>query len=206
MVTKSPWLSVVIPTVGRDSLRHTLESIYSQPEYKGVEVLVVADTFGGRSPDLQRAQDFVEDGGYTWLEHDAGVHCVGQPQRTFGARSARAPYVWFSQDDNVAAQGSLAAIKQTIAAQDQPRPLFFRFLSPWREPIWRTPYLILGNIDADCLVFPRKIARRVEWGMRYEGDFDAACRAEQLAGGDVAWCEPIISIARPTPKHLWWTA
>ncbi len=44
-----PWLSVVIPTIGRDSLALTLESLRAQAESAGVEVLVVGDTFGGYS-------------------------------------------------------------------------------------------------------------------------------------------------------------
>ena len=204
MSPRSPWLSVVIPTVGRDTLHRTLKSIYAQHESRGVEILVVADTFGGLTPQLQQARSIVDAGGYRWLEHDAGQHCVGQPQRTEGARKARAPYVWFSQDDNISAQGALGAIKAAISVMDKPRPLFFRFLSYWGATIWQTPQLALGNIDADCLVFPRWIAQEVEWGLRYEGDYDAACRASELAAGDVAWCDEVISISRPRPGHLWW--
>ena len=188
----TPWLSVVIPTVGRPGLRLTLESISAQPESEGVEVLVVADTFGGYSSELVRARTIVEYQGYRWCEHDAGRHCVGQPQRTYGARTATAPFVWFSQDDNIAAPDALAAIELAIDKQPRIRPLFFRFLSYWREEIWREPVLRLGNIDADCLVFPRAIAHEVEWGMRYEGDFDAAAarlraRAVAMSAGATRW-------------------
>lgn len=201
---RTPWLSVVIPTVGRDSLRLTLDSIRAQPESEGVEVLVVADTFGGLTPALEQARARVEEYGFTWLEHDAGQHCVGQPQRTYGAKHARAPWVWFSQDDNIAAEDALSAIELAAEAEPHPRPLFFRFLSYWRDTIWRTRVLRLGDIDADCLVFPRAIARNVVWGMRYEGDYDAAYQAAQLSGGDVGWCDEVISIARPAAEHLWW--
>jgi len=197
-----PWLSVVIPTIGRDTLALTLESLGVQPESTGIEVLVVADTFGGYTSDLARARSIVERVGYRWLEYDAGLHCVGQPQRTYGAKSATAPWVWFSQDDNIAAQDSLATIEMAIDVQPRARPLFFRFTSYWRENIWRSPELVLGNIDADCLVFPRHIAQQVEWGLRYEGDFDAAWGALELSGGDVAWVDEIVSIARP--ERLWW--
>ena len=199
-----PWLSVVIPTVGRDTLQMTLDSLSAQPECEGVEVLVVGDTFGGRTPALEQACIRVELAGYTWLEHDAGLHCVGQPQRTFGARMAKAPWVWFSQDDNVAARDSLAAIEAAIDQQVSARPLFFRMRTHWGRDIWRSPDLMLGNIDADCLVFPRAIAKQVEWGLRYEGDYDAATRAVELSGGDVAWVDEIVSIARPQPGQFWW--
>jgi hypothetical protein len=200
----TPWLTVVIPTVGRDSLQMTLDAIAAQPESAGLEVLVVADTFGGRTDQLKQARARVELAGYTWLEHDAGLHCVGQPQRTFGARQAHAPWVWFGQDDNVPAQDSLASIELAIDQQKHPRPLFFRMHTHWGVEIWSTPQLALGNIDADCLVFPRAIAKQVDWGLRYEGDYDAASRAFELTDGDVGWIDQVVSIARPQPGQFWW--
>ena len=200
----NPWLSVVIPTVGRDTLQRTLDALAAQPESEGVEVLVVADTFGGRTAALEQACARVETAGYTWLEHDGGVHCVGQPQRTFGARQARAPWVWFGQDDNVAAQDSLAAIEAAIDAHPHARPLFFRMRTHWGACIWREPQLMLGNIDADCLVFPRAIAQQVEWGLRYEGDYDAAARASAISAGDVGWVDQVVAVARPRPTQYWW--
>jgi hypothetical protein len=95
-------------------------------------------------------------------------------------------------------------MQEAISVLDKPRPMFFRFLAYWGKIIWRTPTLGMGNIDADCLVFPRDIARQVEWGLRYEGDYDAAVSATTLAGGDVAWCDQVISISRPRPDQLWW--
>jgi hypothetical protein len=202
----TPWLSVVIPTCGRSTLELTLTSLRQQPESAGVEVLVVADTFGGYSHQLTNARTLAESEGLstTWLEHDGGTHCFGQPQRTAGMLAAKAPWVWFSQDDNIAARDSLAAIEQAIDVQPRPRPLFFRMRSYWRETIWRSQDLSVGNIDADCLVFPRHIAQRVQWGLRYEGDFDAAAQAFNVSGGDVAWIDAVVSIGRPGGEHLWW--
>jgi hypothetical protein len=199
-----PWLSVVIPTVGRDTLQMTLDALAAQPESEGVEVLVIADTFGGRTPALEQACIRVELAGFTWLEHDAGLHCVGQPQRTFGARQAHAPWVWFGQDDNVATQDALAAIEAAIDQQAHARPLFFRMHTYWGFQVWKQPQLALGNIDADCLVFPRHIAKEVEWGLRYEGDYDAAWRASALSDGDVGWIDEVVSVARPQPGQFWW--
>jgi hypothetical protein len=200
-----PWLSVVIPTVGRETLLRTLTSLDAQPESAGLEVLVVADTFGGMTPALEASKTAVQATRHHWLEYDAGYHMFGQQQRTYGSHLAQAPYVWFSQDDNIAAEDSLATIEMAIDAQRKTRPLFFRFRSYWGEEIWREPVLRIGNIDADCLVFPREIAHRVIWGTRYEGDFDAASAAYHIAGGDVTWVDEVVSISRPEPTDCWWT-
>jgi len=201
----TPWLSVVIPTVGRETLERTIESLDAQPESAGLEVLVVADTFGGMTPALERAREKMQSTRHHWLEHDAGYHMFGQQQRTYGSHVASAPYIWFSQDDNIAARDSLATIELAIDSLRKPRPLFFRFRSYWGEEIWREPVLRLGNIDADCLVFPRRIARTVRWGLRYEGDFDAAREAFELADGDVVWVDEVVSISRPSAEDYWWS-
>ena len=200
----TPWLSVVIPTVGRETLALTLRSLRAQPESAGLEVLVIGDTHGGHTTLLEQARERVHASGFDWLEHDAGRHCVGQPQRTYGAKQATAPWVWFAQDDNIATRDSLAAIETAIDAQPRARPLFFRIRSYWGETIWRSQQLTLGNIDADCLVLPRHLAQRIEWGLRYEGDFDAAAQAFAFSGSDVAWIDEMVSLARPEQEDLWW--
>jgi len=200
----TPWLSVVIPTIGRQTLEDTLTSLRVQPESDGIQVLVVADTHGAVNAQLDYSRKRVADLGLEWLELDAGMNCVGQPQRSFGAKAAAAPWVWFSQDDNIAAEKSLAIIKRAIEQQAYPRPMFFQMRTYWGAVIWQTPVLVQGNIDADCLLFPRDIAHQVEWGLRYEGDLDAAVRAFNLTGGDVAWVDELVSVGRPEAEQLWW--
>lgn len=204
----TPALSVVIPTIGRSTLSRLLDSLDAQPQAELLEVVVVADTHGGVTPDLEQARLHVleerDARRYVWREYDAGMHCWGHPQRMLGGRCARAPWVWYSQDDNIAAQGALEDIFRAIARQRFVRPLFFRWLSGWREVIWRDHHLILGNIDADCLVLPRRIAERVQWGLRYEGDFDAAIDVMRLADEVVEWQDHVISISNPDAEHCWW--
>jgi len=205
----SAWLSVVIPTAAQrhDGLMRTLDSIRWQPHFQGVEVLVVADTHGLQDRlNLDILRDQVEGyrGQYRWFEHDAGLHCYGQPQRTFGAQQAAGEWVAFSQDDNILAAGALSAVWMSVSTSPRKRPLFFKVLTPWRGEVWAERELRLGNIDADCLVLPRELAREITWGLRYEGDFDAAVAAMQRTSGDVGWCEERIAIARPEAGDVWW--
>jgi hypothetical protein len=203
-----PWLSVVLPTAARRhaDLHRTLRSITEQLD-PSVEVVLVADTHG--ATDRQRfdvLRDEVESLGLAvrWLEHDGGVNCYGQPQRSFGARQAHGEWVAFSQDDNILAEHAFRKIWMALCQEPHKRPLFFRAITPWRDFVWRTPQLVIANIDADCLVFPRAIAQQVTWGLRYEGDFDAAVHAAQLAEGDIGWRDETIAIARPDQEHVWW--
>jgi len=204
-----PWLSIVLPTSARRhaELFRTLASIQQQKQLD-VEVLVVADVHGATDRarfDLLREEIAGLRTGVQWLEHDGGVNCYGQPQRSFGSRQAKGEWVAFSQDDNILARGAVNTIWLALCQERKKRPLFFRVLTPWREQVWRTPQLVLSNIDADCLVLPRDIAQRVTWGLRYEGDFDAAVEASKLARGDVGWRDEEIAIARPEQEHIWWS-
>jgi hypothetical protein len=205
----SPWLSIVIPTAGQQhaGLKRTLDSIRYQPATGDVEVLVVADTHALPGGIFDRLRDEVADAyvGQRWLEHDGGIHCYGQPQRSFGARQARGEWVAFSQDDNILAEDALSAIWTALVQEPRERPLFFRMQTYWRETVWRAPSLQMGNIDADCLVLPQHVASEITWGLRYEGDFDAAVAVMQRADGDVGWREEMIAIARPDQEHVWWS-
>jgi hypothetical protein len=185
----------------------TLESIRHQNRGEQVEVLVVADTHG--AADHQRFEELHDEidnfaFGVKWLEHDGGTNCYGHPQRSFGARQASGEWVAFSQDDNILAEGALDTIWLALCQEPHKRPLFFRVITPWRDFVWKTPQLVIANIDADCLVLPRDLAQQVVWGLRYEGDFDAACAAAQLADGDIGWRDETIAIARPDQEHVWW--
>lgn len=208
-MSQQPWLSIIIPTVGRAELAQTLDSIDAQPEQllEGVEVLVVGDTHGGTSPQLEQAHDQLATGRplgrYRYLEHDGGQHCYGHPQRTYGAGVARGDWVWFGQDDNVASAEALRAIRAATRAPAAPSLCVFRTLCYWREIVWREPRLALGNVDADCLVMRREVAAAVRWGLRYEGDYDAAVEAAGLSGS-ISWHDDVVSIARPEQGHRWW--
>jgi hypothetical protein len=205
-----PWLSIVIPTVGRSSLADTLDAIDHQPAelLKGVEVLVVGDTHSGMTAGLHQAREHIETERagerYTFLEHDGGQHVVGQPQRTYGAHNASGEWVAFGQDDNILTPAALSAIATATRSQVS-ELIICRWLAPWRETIWRWPELALGNLDADGLVLSRRLAQQVTWGLRYEGDYDAAQQAWALIDrAEINWVSTIVSVARPAQEHRWW--
>lgn len=208
---RRPWLSIIIPSVGRAELVQTLDAIDAQPAdlLDDIEVLVVGDTYGGRTPQLELAEDHVITeralGRYRYLEHDGGQHCYGHPQRTYGASVARGEWVWFGQDDNVASAGALLAIHAATRAKAAPSLCVFRTLCYWGQVVWREPRLEMGNVDADCLVMRREVAAAVRWGLRYEGDYDAAVEAAGLSE-TVGWHEDLVSIARPEQEHRWWAS
>lgn len=203
----TPWLTLVIPTMGRPELKRTLSSIDHQTHADGVEVLVVADTFeGAGSQALATARTTTAEHGshFRWLEYDGGQHCVGQPQRQFGMEQAAAPWIAFGADDNILTNGALAAIWLAITELPEQQPLLFKVRTWQAGIVWRTPGVVAHtNVDADCIVVPNVPERLGRWGMRYEADFDFALETTRK-WGKATFAEDLISLARPTEKECWW--
>jgi hypothetical protein len=202
----TPWLSIVIPTMGRPELARTFDSIAAQHDPSAVQVLVVGDTHGGHTPDLERARLQTLRRGYHWLEHDGGQHIVGQPQRQYGMQHAAGQWVAFSADDNIQTQGALAEIWQVVAGLPRPMPIVFRVRTWQAGVVWQRERkeLLLGNIDADCLVVPNVPEKLGRWENVYVGDFEFAKQTIQLWDHQVCWADALIGLARPGEDELWW--
>ena len=201
-----PWLSLIIPTMGRAELRQTFDSIDHQRASDAVEVLVVADTFGGMTDDLEAARVMTNTRGsrYFWLEHDGGEHCVGQPQRQYGMERASAPWIAFSADDNILTPTALSEIWMAIAGLSEPMPILFKVRTWQAGVVWKAEnFIVQGNLDADCMVVPNVPDKLGHWTNFYEGDFFFARETARL-WGRAAWRPDLISLARPRPEECWW--
>ena len=183
-----PWLSIVVPTIGRPSLARFMESASGH----GVEIVLVADTHGDEyTADNDRSRALFKDKA-TWIDYDAGYHAWGHPQRNEGMRHATGEWMMFSQDDNVLVSGALQAIRTAIRQQPYPRPLLFQVDTRSAGVVWKEPYLIERNIDADCIVVPNDSARLGVWTDRFEGDYDFIKKTCDL-WLDFVFCRRLIS-------------
>lgn len=202
-----PWLSVVIPTIGRSTLPRLLDSLDQQDRSDDVEVLVVADTHSGLSGDLIQARDHVledrDDQRYVWLEHDGGTHAWGHPQRTLGMHQAQGSWIAFSQDDNLMTQTALSDMRRWLGQLRWPQPVLFRVRTWQAGLVWRTPDAVaLANVDADCVVVPNNPDRFGTWELVYEGDLHFI-RGTVHNWGAVAWSPAVIALGRPQPVEDW---
>jgi len=202
----TPWLTIVVPTIGRPELSRTLDSIDKQHDVSAVQVLVVADTFGGRTQELEKARVSVFQRGprYRWLEHDGGQHMVGQPQRQYGMEHAAGQWIAFTADDNILEKGALAAIWHEVAALPHAMPMLFKVRTWQAGVVWQRRELLLGNIDADCMVVPNIPEKLGKWHNVYAGDFHFAEDTATLWGYELHWADAQISLARPGETELWW--
>ena len=199
----TPWLSVICPTIGRDTLARTLRSVRRQAPPAAVEVLVVGDTHAGTWAEaLTPVPLLCAQYGARYLPHDGGAHCVGHPQREYGATQARGRWLLWTQDDSILLPGAVAAIQ--TAVQDGPRgPYLFRAHTWQVGTIWVDRALRLTNVDADMLCSPNEPARLGAWAREYAGDFAMIRDTVALWGGEAQWHETVISHGRPKLGDDW---
>jgi hypothetical protein len=199
----TPWLTVICPTIGRDTLGRTLRSIRAQAPPEAVEILVVGDTHGATfAEDLRRVPTVCANWDACYLEHDGGLHAWGHPQRTYAQTLAGGRWLWWLQDDDIAAAGAVATIREAIGLQSAPLPCLFQTRTWQAGVVWKSHDLRLGNIDADGLLAPNDPARLAPWPPEYNGDFTMIAETVERWGG-LWWNQGVIAIGHPKVRDLW---
>lgn len=160
-----PRLSIIIPTIGRETLARTLASIAQQKLIAGDEVLVVGD-----GPQPAAAAIFAASclpGRYL---DGPEIHDWGGSQRTAGMRRARGDLLLFMDDDDVYLPGAFERVR---AEADRAALNIFRMERPKDSlPIGRR--MVRGNVSTQMLCVPNRAEWLGQWSARYEGDFDFA--------------------------------
>lgn len=152
-------LSVITPTLGRASLRGALDSLVAQLDPED-EAIVVGDGPQPAAHAITRAYD-----GRVRYEETPATRAWGYHQRNFGVEMAKGDFLWFIDDDDIAAPDAIQAIK---LKSEKDRPNFFRMR--FRESgkyVWKTPELKLGNVGTPNFVFPNDPAKLGEWHSRH---------------------------------------
>ncbi len=214
-----PLLSVIVPTIGRPSLERAVNSLLRQGEWMPYEVVLVGDTHApqGGPPtyaaDLPRARDLADryPTHVRYVEHDGGMHMVGQPQRNYGATVARGEYLAYLADDDVYVRGAFQTIARAIRPRvidhpDDLRVFLFRWIAPWKGVLWEQAGIIAqDHIDAECIVCPNVPEKLGRWGMRYAGDYDFIAETVERWGGPgrVIWQPEVIAQAQPSEAEDW---
>lgn len=194
---RAPLFSVVVPTLGRESLPKTLRSITEQDIL--AEILVVADTFE-MGKDLRAAiAGEAARWGARYLEVDAGHHDWGSPQLQRGYAEATGRYILNEGDDDIFEPLAFETIRRAIVEVGEDVPMMFRTVlhpSPVRgntQPVvlWHHPTLTNRNITGQCLLLPNDQSKIGRWDILV--DFGFITSTIELWGGKVAWRTEIIS-------------
>jgi glycosyltransferase involved in cell wall biosynthesis len=184
----TPRLSVIVATVGRDTLRRALQSAANQPLLAGDEVIVVGDG----EPITRAAAEF----GFRHLHCPAGGD-FGYSERQYAMPFATGTHLLFLDDDDCYTPGAFAAIRRAIEANPG-RPIMFRMVAPWGQTLWVDPTLRVANHGGAQFVVPNDPLRLGRWGTRYEGDFDFCISTlAHYADGALVWDDTVIYVCRP---------
>jgi len=198
----TPTLTICIPTIGRPSLRHTLDSIKRQKLVPGDRVVVVFDSHGhGHNYDLQ---ELVEGYGkpFEYHEHDGGTHFYGNPQFNYGMSLAGSGYFCGLGDDDIYVDGALERLRKALRPG---RVTLCQFYSPpfntpsgaRRFVLWDTPTLRVAHISGCCMVAPVEALVPVSAEQRIEVDYDWIVDVIAKSGQKPLWFKGCLIIARP---------
>lgn len=188
-------ITVLVPTIGRDSLWACLFSVAGQLE-AGDAVVVVSD---GRSDDVRA---LVRHFSYNYPRPDwtyAGIDqqgIWGHPAANYALSNNMVPtsHVWRLDDDDIAAPGVMPAMRAFL---DRPWTVFrmkFGEGHPANGLVcWRQEELRFGDVGTPMILAQAGNAR---FGLRYEGDWDyAQDLLEEF--GEPTWNDQIVALIRP---------
>ncbi len=158
--------SVIIATIGRPSLRHTLQSIGLATWMDGDEVLVIGD--GPRPEARHIVAGFMTRLPVSYAEHAREGSMAGAAQRNFGMWMAQGTHLLFIDDDDRYTLGALDFIRDHVkeAPDDvhvhkmRARGKRFSFTTLWQEQ-----RVFLGNIGTPMFCVPNVPEKVGRWPM-----------------------------------------
>ena len=149
----SPRLSIIIPTIGRQSIHGTLASIYNQIQ-PGDEVIVVGD---GHRPLSEKAASYL---GFSYLSTKA-TNEWGHAQRNLGMTVAKGDYLAFMDDDDYYLPGAFKAMRKAIL--EYPGKLFLFKIEDGPRTIWENETIRFSNISTQMFVIPNRPEKCGKW-------------------------------------------
>ena len=191
----TPSLSVIVPTINRESLVRTLVSVRDNGLHDSDEVIVVVD--GDRTEFAERC---VTESGIT-----ATVVCTGdrsndwgRTARELGQSLASRDYLLWMDDDDIYADNALLIVRRE--ASDNPGAMFVFQMRDIDGALIRStqhPKIVVTEVSTQMFVCPRS-ATLGSWGSSHEGDFEFIHSTISLNPlKSVHYPHEVICIARP---------
>ncbi len=180
-------LSIVIPTLGRDTLERTLDSCADADE-----VIVVLDMAGGETVIPCQTPSNVR----TVAGH-FGVR-GGHAGRAHGVQYATGTHLAFMDDDDMYAPGAIDVMRDAACEL----PVIFRIDHYLHGVLWRTRDISFGNVSTQMYLVPNQPSLfgawtpiRPDWP---QPGGDCTFIQETVANfGGVEWREEIVAVLRP---------
>lgn len=179
-------LTVITPTVARDSLRATLASIAPQLRL-GDEHIVIGD---GPQPDAAAmCSEFVVS-----YRDGPQSHSWGTAQRDYAISIARGDWLLFCDDDDVFTPDALDTVRRVVTDNPTTPHIFRMQRSLYHDVLWTDQDVRMGNVGTPMIVTPRydEMPRWVDEWHAYTADHRFAKALTDAHG--VVWREEVICL------------
>jgi hypothetical protein len=194
-----PTICVITPTIGRPTLRQTLESGAADLG-PGDLWIVLGDGPQPEALEICKKIDF--NCKPAFLESVAPLGDYGNSLRDQAMSIATQDYFIFLDDDDIFVPGAISIIKREIA-EHYPRPIMFRMMNGNGEFLWRTREVTPGNVGGSMFCCPNTPGRLGTWanGSHHRSDFNFIKETLKLYGPgwrqNLFWSGDVIIHCRP---------
>lgn len=186
--SRGPRISLIIPTIGRESLRRTLDSLVGQPWRDGDEVMLVGDGRQQKADEAWLEYRHKLPGRY--LEVEGGPHRDhGHSVRNEVMRLAKGSHIAALDDDDIWTPNALELIRGAITECPN-RPHLFRMQEGTAGPV--SP-----NIGTPMLVAPNDPSRLSTYEYFVGGDRRFIEKTTALYPDGAVQHEEVICVVRP---------
>lgn len=183
--------SVVVGSVGRETIRQMLDSIAAQPRIAGDQCIVCIDAFEQGPRDDIQAIVRSYGPGFLACAHDAGSHWLGVAQVNVGLQAATGSHVLLLGDDDVFLPHLYETIRP-ICSADPTRAVLWRVLAPHHRDLGQRAILgtrlQFGQIGGSSIAAPRP--------------FVGPHRTDPILGHDFDWLVNVIHASGRDPIRL----
>jgi glycosyltransferase involved in cell wall biosynthesis len=195
-----PYFSVIVATVGRPSLRRTLESVFAQEWAEKDELLIVDDAYPQKA-----SRRILSDFTAKWPDRSIRYYQLpvrwgdyGHMPRNIGIQLARNEYCVHMDDDDIFTPGVFTTIRKAL--ESQPPVLIFKMAqNDGQKLVWKDKEIRYGNVGTPMIVHRREFAGK--FLPHFGGDSDFIRSTAEKAGNKVEWREEVIAVLRPWHCH-----
>jgi len=169
-------LSILIPTIGRDTLKRAVESISTSPE---IQIVLVGDgEFLGSF--LYTAQ--VGENGFTIIHRFPRSGDCGYSARNIGLPAATGEWLAFMDDDDYFTPEGVRTILEYCNSHHEKPAVFKMQRLAFGDTLWHVPELRLANQGQQQFVC-RNSPHLPRWQTHYSADFDWMKAVASSVGG-----------------------
>ena len=193
-------ICVITPTIGRPTLRRTLESAKLGPLDNWEVITDGPEIYKKVKPDIL---DLLNSRRY--LHYSTTFRVMGHyGNRLRDTRMSitENDYFVFLDDDDVFAPGAIEIIKEAIA-QHHPRPIIFKMRNGNGETLWKNREVTPGNVGGSMFVCPNDPDKLGKWdnGQGHRSDIEFIRQTLENYGPgwrqDIVWSDEVIIHCRP---------